>query len=145
MRKYIGFGLLVFAKFLTVALLIMDCNIAHATSGKIEVRGSTDDGTTTLTDSGLITKYFTNDVVQVQVVTATASSFTNLTVPTNAKAVMIDVGSVRALKLKGVTGDVGISLDSTCPVVLPISRDSTVTLGIQNLTATSETVKVYFF
>lgn len=130
-----------------ISLLMMGLLSASAYAqdyGKVELRGSSDDGESTTLSTGLITKYFTSDVVQTQSITATASAFTAITVPSGTKAMILDVGSVRGLKLKGVTGDNGISLDSTCPVLIPISDDGA-TVGVQNLYATNATIRAYFF
>lgn len=122
--------------------------VVYADNSKIEVRGSVNDGTTTKQDSGLITKYFTTGVRQQQSVTCTASSFTGITVPTGdgtkVKGIMIDMGTARGLQLKGVTADIGISLDSTFPTLIPFSGDNN-TIGITNNTAVSQSVTVYFF
>ena len=120
-------------------------NIAYAENSKIEIRGSIDDSESTLQDSGLITKYFTTGARQSQSVSLTGNSFTNIVIPTGAKAILIDVVSSDGIKIKGVTGDTGISLDSTVPVMLGISSDGSATLGFQNMQSTAETVRVYFF
>jgi len=119
---------------------------AYADNSKIELRGVVDDGNETVMSSGLITKYFTSGVRQQQTVSCTAGAFTSITVPSGAKAILIDVGTSTDLALKGVTGDTGISLDSTCPVLLPISDDpATTTLGLLNRSGSAKTAKVYFF
>ena len=133
-------GILLFA----VILLVATTYLAFAENSKIEVRGSIDDGTSTLQDSGIITKYFTTGARQSQLVTLTAGAFTAFTKPSAAEALLIDIGSVRSLRLKGVTGDVGISLDSNCPVLLPISDDN-VTIGILSNNASNTTVRLYWF
>lgn len=126
--------------------LIVTTNLYAATNGKLEVRGSADiDGERVILDTGLIVDYFSNDVIQTQTITATANSFTNITVPTNAKAILIDVGDSRSLALKGVTGDKGISLDSTVPVLMPLSRDISTTLGITSRSASDQNLRVFFF
>lgn len=130
-----------------LALLILVSTPAFAGDySKIEIRGSVNDESTTNQDTGLITKFFSNGARQINKVSLDGSTFTNITVPSGAKAVIIDVGTYRHLKLKGVTGDTGISLDSNCPVVMPISSDrSTTTLGILNNASTSAEVKIYWF
>ncbi len=117
-----------------------------ANDAEINIRGKSSDGTFTVMDSGIITKYFSQDpaAVQQQQITATASAFTAFTVPTNAKALLIDVGTVRGLRLKGITGDNGISLDNSCPVLIPVSDDG-LTIGIQNLYGTDSNLKVMWF
>ena len=118
---------------------------ASADNSKVEVRGSVDDGTTTLETTGLITKYFTSGARQQQQISLTASAFTAITVPSGARAVIIDMLSADGIKLKGLTGDQGISLDSVVPIVLPLSGDGTVTIGIQNLETTAQTIRVFWF
>lgn len=126
--------------------LVVITSHCYADNSKIEVRGSIDDGETTLQDTGLIVKYFTSGARQQQTVTLTGSAFTNIAIPASSDAVLIDIGTNTGLKLKGVTGDTGISLDSACPILLPISADdASTTFGILNLTSTSKQVKVYFF
>jgi len=129
---------------LATAILVTN---SYATDySKIEVRGQVTDETTTNLDSGNITKYFATGSRQMQTVSLTASAFNNLTVPSGAKAVLIDVGTSHSLKLKGVTGDTGVSLDTACPVLLPISDDpATTTLGILNSHGSAQSVKVFWF
>ena len=130
---------------LLLLLLLFSTPAFAATNGKVEVRVSADtDSETVMIDTGLITKYFTNDVIQTQNVTATAGAFTNFSKPTNAKALMIDVGTSRSLALKGVTGDVGISLDSTTPILIPLSRDSAVTVGVLSRSESDQTIRLYW-
>lgn len=113
---------------------------------KIQVRANTNDGSSTVLDSGIISKVFTSGARQQQTISIDGASFSAFTVPSGAKAVLIDVGTSTGLRLKGVTGDNGISLDSTCPVLLPISDDvATATLGIRNDGPTGKPVKVYWF
>lgn len=131
-------------KFLLLAILI-STNAWATDYSKVEVRASITDETSNNTDSSMITKYFANGARQVQTVSCTASAFTNISVPSGAKAVLIDVGTSTDLALKGVTADTGISLDSTCPVLLPISDDpATTTLGILNRSGSAKTVKVFW-
>ena len=126
--------------------MLFAANTAYATDySKIEVRGSVNDETSTVQDTGAITKYFASYNRQSSLVTLTASGFTNISIPTNSKAVLIDVISADGIKLKGVTGDTGISLDATCPVLLPLSTDGTTTIGIQNMEASAQTIRVMFF
>lgn len=132
--------------FLFLILILFHTSAWATDTSKVEVRGQVNDGTTNLQDSGIISKSFTAGVRQSQAITASASAFTALTVPSGAKAILIDVGTVRGLKLKGVTGDVGISLDSTVPVLLPLSSDSAnVTLGILNNYASDASIRVYYY
>lgn len=132
-----------FIAFLFIASLF--CANSYADNSKIEIRGSADDGSSTNMSTGIITKYFTSGNVQQQTLSLTASSFNNLTIPLGAKAVLIDVLSADRIILKGVTGDKGISLDRTVPILLPISNDVTTTLGLTNNSSSAQTVKVYFF
>ena len=129
-----------------LALILFSANAYATDTSKVELRGQINDGTTNLQDSGIISKSFTAGVRQSQAVTATASAFTAFTVPSGAKAILIDVGTVQGLKIKGVTGDTGISLDSTVPVLLPLSSDSSnVTLGVLNEYGTDATLRVYYY
>ena len=108
--------------------------------------GSISDGSETVLSSGIIIRSFTAGARQQQTVSIAATSFQAITIPTGAKAILIDTAGSSDLKLKGVTGDVGISLDSTCPVLLPLSDDTaTMTLGIQNPASSADSVIVYFF
>lgn len=112
--------------------------------GKLEVRLRAISGDFAVMDTGIITKAISIDVVQQQAITLAASGFTAFTVPGSTKGVLIDIGSTKGLKLKSVTGDDGISLDSNAPILIPISRDS-MSIGIQNLYGSAATVRVYFF
>ena len=116
-----------------------------ADTSKVEVRGSVDDGTSEVQDTGLIVKLFATGARQQQFVSLAADSFTNVTVPTDAKAVLIDVMTSDGIKLKGVSADTGISLDSTCPVLLPLSRDGTVTIGFLNMEDEKHPIRLYWF
>lgn len=116
-----------------------------ADNSKIELRGSADDGEDQIMSSGLITKYFASGAVQQQTISLDSNSFTAITVPTGAKAIMIDVISSDGLILKGVTADTGISLDQTCPVLMPLTSDSSIRIGIRNNENNSNRAKVYFF
>ena len=120
-------------------------NIAYAENSKIEIRGSIDDSESTLQDSGLITKYFTTGARQSQSVSLGASGFTAITVPSGSKAILVDVLTADGIKIKGVTGDQGISLDQTCPALLPLSTDGTVSIGFQNMETAAQNIRVYFF
>lgn len=112
-------------------------------TSKIEVRGSISDGTTTVEDSGLIVKTFTAGARQQQTLTLAAGA-TTVSIPSGSKGVLLDVGSVRSLHLKGVTGDKGISLDSSFPVMIPLSADATTTMLISN-DGVSTTINAYWF
>ena len=116
---------------------------------KVEVRTSVDDGENTLQDSTLVTNYFTSGARQTQKVSLPAATFTALTWPASADGVMIIANqgnSPVGLKLKGVTGDTGISLDSTFPIVLPLSSDAAnINLGILNEKASADSVRVLWF
>lgn len=130
-------------KKILIALLLL-ASPAYADNSKIEVRGSIDDGTSTLQDTGLITKYFTSGARQSNAVTLTANAFTNIAVPQTADAVLIDVGSTRSLTLRAISSATGITLDSSCPVLLPLSSDN-VTFGLFNANSENKTIRVYFF
>ena len=132
-------------KLIFIALLLFSTNVYAADSSKIEVRGSVDDGSTTVLDSGVITKYFGSGTRQQQSVSLTASAFTTISVPTGTKGVLIDVLTADGIKLKGVTADTGISLDSTFPVLIPLSTDGTATLGIQNMETAVQQIKLFWF
>ena len=117
----------------------------YATSmSKVETRVSVNDGTTDVESTGLITKYFTNGATEQKTVSL-AAGFNNISIPSGAKGIFVDVGSSTNMILKGVTADKGISLDATTPVLLPLSADGSATVGISNMSASSQSVKVYFF
>ena len=128
-----------------VLLAILATVPCFADNSKIEIRGSADDGESQVMSSGLITKYFASGVIQQQTISLDSNSFTALTIPTGAKAIMIDVISSDGLILKGVTADTGISLDKTCPVLMPLTSDSSIRIGIRNNENNSNRAKVYFF
>ncbi len=132
--------------FIGLILISTQCYATDYT--KVETRVSINDGTTNTEDSGLITKYFTSGVRQQQTLSI-ANGANTITVPNNSKGLFIDVGSVRSLHLKGVTGDRGISLDSACPVLIPLSYDSagvsTNTIIISSDNSTTLTVTAYWF
>lgn len=72
---------------------------------------------------------------QWQPLSLAASVFTALTVPTGAKAVLLDLGQAVSLTLKGLTGDTGIVLCAATaplgvPVVLPLGTAPSI--GILN-------------
>ena len=116
---------------------------------KIEVRGSITDEEEDLQDTGLITNYFTSNARQTQKVNLPAATFTALTWPASADAVVITFTSTNSpvgLKLKGLTGDTGISIDSTVPLVLGLSADAAnVNFGILNEKASADSCRVYWF
>lgn len=131
---------------LLLLLLLITTPAWAVDNSKVEVRGSVNDETSNVLDSGLITKYFTSGARQQQTISLDSVTYTNIAVPVGAKAVLIDVGTATGLQLKGVTGDVGISLDSTVPILIPISDDrTTTTLGIRNGNTTTRSVKVFWF
>lgn len=133
-------------KVLVLLLSLLISSQAYAVEkSKVQIQASIDDETSTLSNTGLITKYFNTGARQQQSVSLTASAFTGITIPTGAKAILIDVISADGIKLKGVTGDTGISLDSTVPVLLPISGDGSATIGIQNMETSAQTIRVFFF
>lgn len=111
-------------------------------NSKIELRGSQDNGTTDILDSSLITSYFTAGVTQQQTVTLTASSFTAITVPTGAKALLISA-LTGAATLKGVTGDTGIALGINCPTLIPLG--TTPSIGITDTSGSNQSVALYWF
>ena len=132
-----------------LALVLVMIGLAvpcFADNSKIELRGTIDDGDEVVSSSGLITKYFASGAVQQQTISLDSNSYTAFTVPSGAKAILIDVISSDGIVLKGVTGDVGISLDDTTPILIGISADSSnLTLGLQNRENNSNRVKVYWF
>lgn len=133
-------------KKLIVLVMILVSTQAFAENSKIEVRGTVDDGENVISSSGLLTKYFPSGVVQQQYLSLDSNVFTAITVPTGAKAVLIDMMSTDGVALKGVTGDVGISLDNHAPVLLPLSNDSTtMTMGILSREANGNRIKLYWF
>ena len=91
---------------MTVGLLYASLALATDTS-KVEVRASITDGSSTVEDSGLITKTFTTGVRQQQPVSLAASSFTALSKPSGAKGILIDWGTVSNVKLKGLSASIG--------------------------------------
>lgn len=109
-----------------VALLFTN-NLYAADTSKVEVRASVNDGTTDVENSGLIVKTFTTGIRKQESITLAANTNTNLVKPTAAKGVLIDVGSTRSLHLIGEAGDKGISLDSSIPIMLPLSSDGAFT------------------
>lgn len=135
-------------KKLALVLLMFGLAVpCFAENSKVEVRGTVDDGDEIVSSSGLITKYFASGAVQVQTISLDSNSaFTALTVPSGAKAVLIDVISSDGIALKGVSGDVGISLDDTTPILIGLSADaSNLTLGLQNRENNSNRVRVFWF
>lgn len=132
-------------RLLILAMLI--ATPAYATDqSKIEVRGSINDEQSDLMDTGLIVKTFSSGAVQMNKVSVDAASTASVTVPSGAKAILIDVGTYKNLVLKGVSGDTGISLDSTTPVLLPISSDGNTTVVIRNKSSNQgASLRVYFF
>lgn len=113
-----------------------------ADSSKVEIRGSIDDGTSDVLDSGLITSYFSSGVRQQQPKTLTASTFNALTVPTGSKALLI-VGISGTATLKGVTGDTGIALGTNCPTLIALG--TTPSIGITEGSGSNQTVTLYWF
>lgn len=132
-----------------LSLIVMGlilCSTAYAEDrSKIEVRASANDEQTTLMDTGLIVKTFQSSIRQQNTLSCDANTNTSLTIPRGSKAVLIDVGTNRSLHLIGGAGDKGISLDSTCPILLPLSSDGSTTIRISNDLSTSATIKAYFF
>ena len=133
-------------KRILVLVMLLVSTQGYAENSKIEVRGTVDDGENIISASGLITKYFASGVVQQQYVSLDSNTFTTITIPTGAKAVLIDMMSTDGVALKGVTGDVGISLDNHAPILLPLSNDSTtMTMGILSREGNGNKIKVYFY
>ncbi len=66
------------------------------------------------------------DFIKVEKITVTASTFTALSAPTGARALLLILGQATGLTLKGVTGDTGTTL---CPTTLPIGLDLIIPLG----------------
>jgi len=113
-----------------------------ADTSKVEVRGSiTNDSSVFVEDSGLITNTFASGVRQQQAVTLTASTFSSITVPTGAKAVLI-TGLSGAATLKGVTGDTGIAMAANCPVLIPLG--TTPSLGILEGSGAGQTLQLFW-
>ena len=134
-------------KFLVLVMILVSIP-CYAENSKIEVRGSIDDGEDVISSTGLLTSYFSSGNVQQQTISLDSNTtFTNIVIPLGAKAILIDVMSSDGIKLKGASADVGISLDRTTPVLLPISRDGSVTttIGIQNLENNSNKIRVFFY
>ena len=134
-------------KKLLIFLILMAVTVsAGATDrSKIELRGSGNDEQTTLMDTGLIVKTFNSSVRQSNKVSLDASSTTSITVPTGAKVVLIDVGSYEGLHISGESGDKGISLDDTVPLLMPLSADGNTTIVISNDIGSSATIILYWF
>ena len=138
-------------RILSLAVISILCqSLCYAAdTSKVEVRTSISDGSSVVQESGIVTKTFTTGVRQQQTLTL-ANGANTITVPANTKGLMLDLTSldstsVRSLHLKGVTGDRGISLDSSCPVLLPLSNDVvTNTMIISNDNATSVQIRAYW-
>lgn len=125
-----------------ILMLAIPVSICYASNSKTEVRVSVNDGTTNVIDTGLITDYFATGATQMETVAITAGSSKTLTVPSGAKAVLVDVGTYESLHLMGGTTDKGISLDNTCPLLMPISVDNAqITISSESAAAS---VKVYW-
>jgi len=80
-------------------------------------------------------------------VTVAASTFTALSPPTGAKAVLIDMGSALSLTLKGVTGDTGIAImpsssPTPVPVLLPLGTSPSI--GITSAYGSGQAVTVWW-
>lgn len=136
-------------RYSLVLLGLLMASSAWATEySKVEVRASVNDEETTIQDTGLITKFFASGARQTQKVNLPAATFTALTWPASADAVVITFTSTNSpvgLKLKGVTGDTGISIDSTVPLVLGLSSDAAnINLGILNEKASADSCRVYW-
>lgn len=113
-----------------------------ADTSKVEVRASISDTSgVNVEDSGLITVTFDSGVRQQQTVTLTASTFSSITVPTGAKAVLI-TGLTGAARLKGVTGDTGITMAANCSILIPLG--TTPSLGILEASAADQTLQLYW-
>lgn len=128
-----------------ISLVVISSQCYASNLSKVETRISVNNGTTDVLSTGLITKYFATGATQEQTISLPATTFTALTIPSGAKGIFIDVGSSTNMILKGVTGDKGISLDATCPVLCPLSLDGSSTVGINNLSSSAQSVTVYYF
>ena len=113
-----------------------------ADNSKVELRATVDDGENIISSSGLITKYFPSGAVQQQYISIDGNTNTTITVPTGAKAFLIDTMTADGIQLKGAAGDVGISLDNFTPILVPLSGDSTVV--INSLEKNGNRIKVYW-
>jgi hypothetical protein len=90
-----------------------------------------------------------HDYLKREVVTAAGSTFTALSPPTGAKAVLIrpPAGAV-SLTLKGVTGDTGVTVaPASSPIqgTLFLTLGASPSLGITNGNATDRAVEVTWF
>jgi len=135
-------------RILLILIGLSISSIAYATdTSKVEVRASITDGTSTVEDSGLITKTFTTGVRQQQTLSLSNGANT-VSIPNNSKGVLLDLGSVRSLHIKGHTNDRGISLDSAFPVLIPLSYDSagvvTNTMIISSDNTSAVSIQAYF-
>lgn len=125
--------------------LIVITGHAYATdTSKIEVRGTVNDGTAVVEDTNDIVKVFTTGARQQQPITLSVGS-NSITVPSGAKAVLLDIGSTKNLHLIGRPGDKGISLDSNCPVLIPLTSDGAVPAFSISNDASSATIQAYWF
>ncbi len=85
---------------------------------------------------------------QLQSVTLTGSTFTALTVPTGAKAVLMELPTTAvSLVIKGVTGDTGVTLTPATnfpgiPLLLPLGASPSI--GLLNNSSTAVTVNMVF-
>ena len=128
-----------------ISIGITSTQLYAADTSKVEVRSSVNDGTNDVEDSGLVVKSFSTGARQQNTYSITTGVNT-ITVPTGAKGVMLDIPSAsKNLHLIGRINETGISLDSTFPVILPISSDGAVVeLRISNDSATTRTIYGYW-
>lgn len=104
-------------------------------------------------ETGVVEQYdpgplrFLRGATQKQEVSLTGSAFTTITVPSGARAVLIEPGSATSLTIKGVTGDTGTTIVPSSntpglPIFLPLG--SSPSLGILNGGSTA-TVRLWYF
>lgn len=129
---------------------VLVCSTAYATEySKVEVRGTINDEETNLQDTGLDVSYFTSRARQSEKVTLPSATFTAFTWPASADAAIVifnRANNPSGLKLKGVTGDTGISIDSAVPLVIGLSADgANVNFGILNEKPSSDSCRIFYF
>lgn len=78
---------------------------------------------------------FATSVLKQETISINASTFQALTVPTGAKALIIELGSAVSITLKGVTGDTGVKLTPASdplglPAIIPLGASPSI--GILN-------------
>lgn len=78
---------------------------------------------------------FATSILKQETITVNAATFQQLTVPTGARLLVIELGTAEAITLKGVTGDTGVKLTpASDPLGLPaiIPLGDTPSVGILN-------------